>query len=145
MVSHNYFPSKPPPPHYNFQLFIIFILFFGIFFCNFDGYSRFRVFHLILFHDRRTSAPLHGLATQCHLFKSLCRKYFYKLPKSRLAGKFQMCFHEQAIRSRWCLSPVLNVPQEHWGLYAPLRASLSGSVLCSWKTLWICQPIIIKF
>ena len=44
---------------------------------------------------------------QCHLVKSLYRKYFYKLPKSRLAGKFQMCLHEQAVQSRWCLSPVL--------------------------------------
>ena len=81
---------------------------------------------------------------QCHLVKSAGRKYFYRLPKSRLAGKFQMCLHEQAVRSRWCLSPVLNVPREHWGLYAPLRASpyqTGGSVLCSWKTLWICQPI----
>ncbi len=34
-------------------------------------------------------------------------KCFYKLPKCRLAGKFQMCFHEKAVRSRWCLSPVL--------------------------------------
>jgi len=24
-----------------------------------------------------------------------------------MAGKFQMCFHEKAVRSRWCLSPVL--------------------------------------
>jgi len=24
-----------------------------------------------------------------------------------IAGKFQMCFHEKAVRSRWCLSPVL--------------------------------------
>jgi len=30
-------------------------------------------------------------------------KFFYKLPKCRLAGKFQMCFHEKAVRSRWCL------------------------------------------
>ncbi len=47
------------------------------------------------------------IVAQCHLIKSLYRKYFYKLPKSRLAGKFQMCFHEKAVRSRWCLSPVL--------------------------------------
>ncbi len=47
------------------------------------------------------------IIAQCHLVKSLCRKHFYKLPKSRLAGKFQMCFHEKAVRSRWCLSPVL--------------------------------------
>ena len=44
---------------------------------------------------------------QCHLVKGLGGKYFYKLPKSGLAGKFQMCFHEKAVRSRWCLSPVL--------------------------------------
>ena len=77
------------------------------------------------------------IVAQCHLIKSLCRKYFYKLPKSRLAGKFQMCFHEKAVRSRWCLSPVLNVPKEHKGFMHPLRASPSGSVLCSWKALWI--------
>ncbi len=81
------------------------------------------------------------IVAQCHLIKSLYRKYFYKLPKSRLAGKFQMCFHEKAVRSRWCLSPVLNVPKEHKGFMHPLRASPSGSVLCSWKTLWICQRI----
>ena len=69
------------------------------------------------------------IVAQCHLIKSLCRKYFYKLPKSRLAGKFQMCFHEKAVRSRWCLSPVLNVPKEHKGFMHPLRASPSESVL----------------
>ncbi len=102
-------------------------------FYNSDADSRFPVFHLILFHDRRTSAPpvfvsrfkykkgtavsflylgilctaACAVVAQCHLVKSLCRKHFYKLPKSRLAGKFQMCFHEKAVRSRWCLSPVL--------------------------------------
>ena len=47
------------------------------------------------------------IIAECHLVKSLCIKHFYKLPKSRMAGKFQMCLHEQAVRSRWCLSPVL--------------------------------------
>ena len=67
-------------------------------------YSRLLVFQLILFHDRCTAAWAD--VVQCHLVKGLGGKYFYKLPKSGLAGKFQMCFHEKTVRSRWCLSPV---------------------------------------
>ena len=73
-----------------------------------QGYGRFPVFYIILLHDR-DSAVLANIA-QCHLVKDSGRKCFYKLPKSILAGKFQMCLHEQAVQSRWCLSPVLNVP-----------------------------------
>ena len=46
---------------------------------------------------------------QCHLVKGP-GKIFYKLPKLRLAGNFQMCSlnkPEQAVWNRWCLSPVL--------------------------------------
>ena len=55
MTSLYFRPSKSSVPHYNFQL--LFILFLYYVFCNFGGYSRFLVFHLILFHDRGTSAP----------------------------------------------------------------------------------------
>ena len=84
------------------------------------------------------------IVAQCHLIKSLYRKYFYKLPKSRLAGKFQMCFHEKAVRSRWCLSPVLKCSA------GTLRALCTIACkpwpnqrkrACSWKALWICQRI----
>ncbi len=55
MTSLYFRSSKSSVPHYNFQL--LFILFLYYVLCNFGGYSRFLVFHLILFHDRGTSAP----------------------------------------------------------------------------------------
>jgi len=30
-----------------------------------------------------------------------------------------ICFQWTTVWSHWCLSPVLNVPQEHQGLYVP--------------------------
>lgn len=54
--------------------------------------------------------------------------------KSKLAGKFQMCFNEQAVRKRRRLSPVV------WDFMHRCvgRPSASGLVH---GTLWNCQPI----
>ena len=83
------------PPQYNSsyycQIFLVFMDTAGF------------MFHLILFHYRGTATML-----QCHLVMGLSGIYFYKLPKSKLAGKFQMCFHEKAVRSRWCIKPLPN-------------------------------------
>ena len=68
------------------------------------------------------------------------------MPKIRLAGKFQMCFHEKAVQSRWCLSPVLKCSVGTLGaLCIHCVRCPSGSVLFSWKALWICQrhPIYV--
>jgi len=54
--------------------------------------------------------------------------------KSKLAGKFQMCFLKTAVRNRWCLSPVL------WGFMHPLRGS-SKRKRAGCGTHWNCQPI----
>ncbi len=81
---------------------------------------------------------------QCYLVKGFDRNVFGKCQKIRLAGKFQMCLQEQAVRSRWCLSPVLKCSA------GTLRALCTIACkpwpnqrkrACSWKALWICQRI----
>ena len=81
---------------------------------------------------------------QCHLVKSTGGKYFYKLPKSRLAGKFQMCSldkPEKAVRNRWCLSPVL------WGFMHPLRVTFKRERAFFMEgTLDLpAHPVMVKF
>ncbi len=80
----------------------------------------------------------------CSIISSYTSKgFFVILPRNSrdcmlqliLLHKFQMCFHEKAVRSRW-------------SFMHPLRASpcqTSGSVLFSWKALWICQLVVHAF
>ena len=95
-------------------------------------YSRLLVLHLILFHDRGTSAPpvfvsrfkykkgttvsflyLGILCTaawadvaECHLVNGLGEKYFINYQSVSWLANSKCASSEQAVRSRWCLSPV---------------------------------------
>ncbi len=126
-------------------------------FYNSDADSRFPVFHLILFHDRRTSAPpvfvsriqchkkcyffcgIGILCTaawadvaQCHLVKGIC----WNLTMMGCTGKSKvssMNKHASAwTRTQW-MHKALNVPTEHFktGLkHQRLRTA------CSCKHIW---------
>ena len=65
-----------------------------------------------------------------------------------MAGKFQMCFHEKAVRSRWCLYPVFVVPKEQRGYYASIACKSKRKRALSWNNLVeqrkTCVPSLTK-